>query len=477
VRVLHVGSGFRPWRRGGLVAYVEDLMDEQVRRGDEVGYFFAGRMYPRGRGPRLRRWSRADVPFYEVVNSPLHDHGRQPLLELDEPGIERIFAEVLDEFRPDVVHHQEIAGLPSSLLEVADRLGVPSVVTLQDYYWVCPTFKLMCADGTSCAGHATGAECRPCSAAEPRGPGVLFDATVTYDLERMTYVKRIDPEIRDPRIHRLARFVGRHSGPTRGPQGDAGAFRRRREGNVRRLSKADRVIAMSRRVAELHAGFGVAEDRLQTLNLTLEHIAKLTPRVASGEGPVTFATLAAFESVAKGGRLLLDTVRLLARTRVAGGFRVVVFGRIDPAFAAEAAGLEAIEIRGQYTPSQLDGMLDDVDVGLMPSVWEEAYGFAGAEFLAKGIPVVANAIGGMTDYAHEGETGWLNRSLGADELARIMAGIVERPGQVAELNARLRADRDRIVKSMPRHAQEMDDVYAEVVAARQTPAAMKVLSR
>ncbi len=46
MRVLHVGSGSRPLRRGGLVAYIEELMHEQVRRGDDVAYFFSGRYFP-----------------------------------------------------------------------------------------------------------------------------------------------------------------------------------------------------------------------------------------------------------------------------------------------------------------------------------------------------------------------------------------------------------------------------------------------
>ena len=101
VRVLHVGSGFRPWRRGGLVAYVEDLAGEQLRRGHEVSYFFSGRQYPLARGPRLRRWERDGLAMREVVNSPLYDHGRQPELEVAEPRIERMLADVLAERRPD----------------------------------------------------------------------------------------------------------------------------------------------------------------------------------------------------------------------------------------------------------------------------------------------------------------------------------------------------------------------------------------
>src|SRR3954467_1281041 len=134
MRILHIGSGFRPWRRGGLVAYVEDLMDEQVRAGHEVSYFFSGRQYPRARGPRLKRWETRGVAMLEMVNSPIYDHGRQPALELSEPAAERMLAGVLERVRPDTVHVQELAGLPTSVLDVVRQSGAPLVVTLQDYF-------------------------------------------------------------------------------------------------------------------------------------------------------------------------------------------------------------------------------------------------------------------------------------------------------------------------------------------------------
>jgi glycosyltransferase involved in cell wall biosynthesis len=112
-------------------------------------------------------------------------------------------------------------------------------------------------------------------------------------------------------------------------------------------------------------------------------------------------------------------------------------------------------------------MLEPVDVGLIPSVWEEAYAFAGVEFLAKGIPVIANAIGGMPDYVHPGRTGWLNRSCGAEELARIMGDIVDRPQQVVDLNARLRASRAEVVTTIAQHAEEMAGIYDEVIGGEQ----------
>jgi glycosyltransferase involved in cell wall biosynthesis len=444
---------------GGLVAYIEELMDEQVRRGDDVAYFFTGRYHrPRG-GPRLKRWRRGGVTMLEVVNSPLYDHGRQPELELDEPRTERIFERAMDEVRPDIVHFHELAGLPSSLLDVVRRAGTPSVMTLADYFLLCSTFKLLDAQGRVCLRRDVGADCLATTAADPRPPGLLYDATVRHELRTRPLLRRLPYKVR-----RLAGSIGSRveAPPAAGPQ----AFQRRREVNVERLNRADRLIAMSERVAEIYTLLGVDRSRMAVLQLTLARIERLRPRRPQGTGPVAFATVAGLTSQAKGSRLLVEAVRLLSGSVPAGSFRLIAFGLIDPAVAAELEELEAIEMgpAGPFSDDQLDAVLDEVDVGIIPSIWEEAYGLVGPEFLAKGIPVIANAIGGMPEYTREGETGWLNRSCSAPELARIMREVVERPEQVAALNARILAARDTIIKPMARHGDEMDAVYRELSA-------------
>jgi glycosyltransferase involved in cell wall biosynthesis len=223
---------------------------------------------------------------------------------------------------------------------------------------------------------------------------------------------------------------------------------------------------MSHRVAEIYSQLGVESSRMRTLHLTLAHIERLRPRRFRAGSRLTFATLSGLESEAKGARLLLETARLLSDRASEGRFRLLVFGHADGRFAEEARRLPGVEIRGRFAPGELDTILNDVDVGIMPSIWEEAYGYAGVEFLAKGIPVIANAIGGMTDYTREGETGWLNRSCSAAELARLIGDLIDRPDQVAELNAHLLASRGSIVKPLARHAEEMDAVYRETIEAR-----------
>jgi glycosyltransferase involved in cell wall biosynthesis len=458
MRLLHVGTGFRPYRRGGLVAYVDDLIDAQRARGDDVAYFFSGRHYPHARGPRLKRWERAGVPMLEIVDSPLHHHGHQPELELSEPRVERLFDDVLDQLAPDVVHVHELAGLPSSLLDATRRAGVPTVVTLQDYFPVCSTFKLLDAAGQVCTRMEIGADCAANLAADRTPADLLIEATLRHQLSH-TRLRRLEQtRYRYPIYDRLARWSRREAERRARPPSPPAAFQRRREVNVARLNGADSVIAMSHRVAEIYERLGVEAARMRTIHLTLAHIAKLTPRPGPVGSPVTFATLAGFESPAKGAHLLVDAMRRLAGRDV----RLLVFGQVDPAVRTAAAELPGIELRGTFAPADLDRMLDEVDVGLVPSIWEEAYGYVGVEFLAKAIPVVANAIGGMPDYVIPGRTGWLNGSCTASELAEIMGGIADDPSQVTALYERLRAQRPAVVKPMEAHAEEMAAVYAEV---------------
>ena len=472
MKILHVGSGFVPWRIGGLVAYAEDLMQAQVRRGHEVACFFSGRHYPYVSGPRLRRWRHRGVAMLEVVNSPLADHGRQPEPEISEPRLERMFARTLAELRPDVVHVQELAGLPSSLLEVAGDFGLPVVMTLHDYFLLCSTFKLFDSEGSVCLRRDIGADCVATTATAPGGRQQLVNATIALELAR---AKEAVPLVRhmsfaplrpviEPVLRRVtgAHGAGRPEAQRAPVEGSAAAFQRRREANVARLNRVDRLVAVSHRLSEIYGLLGVERERMQIVHPTLERLERMRPRRVTGRRPVTFAALGGIPSRAKGAVLLAEAAASLVAGGAAGGFRLLAFGHYEQTVARELERLPGVELRGPYAGDELDHLLDEVDVGIMPSLWEEAYGLAGVEFLAKGIPVIGNAIGGIVDYVRDGETGWLNASCDAAGLAAIMARLIESPGDVADRSRTALAARGELIKPVDRHADDIEAIYREV---------------
>lgn len=481
VRILYVGWGFRPWRSGGLIAYTEDVIRLQAARGHDVAYFFAGRHTRNGR-MRLRRWTRDGASMHELWNSPITVGlgTRRPDRELTDPAVEAAFVSVLERERPDVVHVQEMLALPSSILELPRRRGIPVVISLEDYQPLCPAIKLFDADGNNCRRIRPGEMCRVCSAWAPSDNSYLVRRTVQQTLlpggERATMkvnnllnAVRWHPRLRGVR-DRL-RPVPPSEPPT--PVGfedrlaadvPAEAYDRRREVNVRRLNEVDRILAMSEGVAAICRELGVAGDNVRVLHFTLDHIARLTPdpRVEPGD-PMVFSVLNGCSSVEKGVGVVADALDLLREWGLEPRFRFDIWGFVEPRARDRLERHSAARLRGNYTDADLERMLADADVGVVPSIWEEAYGYVGVELLAAGVPVIGNARGGIPDYVRDGETGWVNHSASGTELAECVRRLISRPGEVAALRHGLRQRRPAAVKPMERHLDELEAIYRELV--------------
>jgi glycosyltransferase involved in cell wall biosynthesis len=468
VRILHVGWGFSPWRPGGLIFYAEDLMAAQAARGHEVSYLLSGRHYPGVGGPRLRRWRRDGVAMLEVVNSPivvgLERGTRAPLRDVEEPALERIFERTLAEARPDVLHVQELLGFPSSILDLARAAGVPVVMTLQDYFPLCATVRLYDSDGRVCMRREIGADCALRNAEAPADASHLMRHTMHFELarakERIPGLRRASFAPLRPIVEPAVRLLA-HRGTGEAPELPGEDFQHRRDVNIDRLGRVDRLIAQSTRVEEIYRALGVENGSLTTLHLTLAHLERIRPREPREPATLTFATPGGFIGPSKGSGLMVETLERLHAAGHAGRFRLRVLGSVHPTVAPRLAEFPELELAGEYDRFDLDGLLADVDVGIMPSVWEEAYGFAGLELLAKGIPVAANRIGGMVDYVREGETGWLNDSCDAEGMARILARLIEHPAEVADRSRSALAARAALIKPFEAHVAEIEATYRE----------------
>jgi glycosyltransferase involved in cell wall biosynthesis len=467
-----------------LIHYAEDLMAAQVERGHHVAYFCAGRHHALSSRTRLKRWGRGGVAIHEVVNGPivtgLELGTRYPELDLDEPWLETAFREVLRSFQPDVVHFQELLCLPSSLIEVAAAEGVGTVMTLQDYFPLCSTLRLFDADGQFCERLEVGEECAARNAAAPATRDPFVEDTHLFAIARWRDRLRIrsGPRARlfyeiVPRIYGLARGVSRVTVRRRVPSRTdslATAFQRRRDVNVARLSTVGQLVAQSPRVAEIYEARGVVPDRMTVLRFTLAHIERMRPRaLAAPPSPLTFVTLGGCAVPSKGSHVIAGALRALREAGLEGRFRLRVLGAVWHEIRAELEGFRGVEIAGRYDREELDALLDDVDIGIVPSIWEEAFGYSGVELLAKGIPLIANPLGGIVEYAREGETAWLNDSCTGEGLAELMARLIDDPAQVVDMHNRVVASRGRIVRSMAEHVDAMEGVYRD--AARRFTAA------
>ena len=471
-RLLHVGWGFRPFRFGGLVQYAEDLMAAQIAQGDEVGWFCAARHYPKVSGPRLRQFTKGGVRMYEVVNAAVllggHKGTPDPLNELDDAPTECLFEKALDEHRPDVVHVHELLGLPSSLLEIPKRRGIPVVMTLQDYFTLCPTIKLWDANDQLCERLKPGEMCTTCCRDAPTDHSEFVQATLLYHQDQV--LRNVPGLAKIPRPQKVVELFRKAEAPLHqtepAPRTDVAPpadYDTRREVNVRRLSSVDRLVAMSTRVHEIYVDRGVDPGVIETMQLTLAHVEHIAPQKRELQsGPLKLVTLAGFGNAMKGGDVLLDALRRLEQQFGPEQLQLTVHGYIDEPYKQAIADSRLATDEGFYEPSEMSAVLAPHHAGIVPSVWEEAYGYVGIEMLAAGLPVIGNTVGGITDYVKDGETGWRNERADGEGLATIIAGIVQNPAQIADLSTTIVERRDTIIKPMRVHVDEIDALYASL---------------
>ncbi len=110
-----------------------------------------------------------------------------------------------------------------------------------------------------------------------------------------------------------------------------------------------------------------------------------------------------------------------------------------------------------------------MDLFVMPSL-EEAFGLTGLEAMACGVPVVAFAAGGITDYVRPEETGLLAKVGDAAELARQMQWMIDHPDERRGMGARAR---QMVVGefTFARQAQKYLDLYDSLLSRRARSAA------
>ena len=146
-RILHIEKFVRR-DRGGASAYMFEVMDRQRRAGNEVEVF--GMANPDN---EPTRYGDRFAPQVQLDPPPPGARAKaQTALRMvwSRPAADAL-ADVVDDFRPDVVHCHNIYHqlTPSILGPVSDR-SIPTVMTVHDFKLVCPTYHLIDHQGNDC---------------------------------------------------------------------------------------------------------------------------------------------------------------------------------------------------------------------------------------------------------------------------------------------------------------------------------------
>ena len=57
------------------------------------------------------------------------------------PAMDRLFLRLFEEFRPDVIHFHHLLNLSLGFIDIGSNQGIPMVMTLHDYWYMCPRIQ------------------------------------------------------------------------------------------------------------------------------------------------------------------------------------------------------------------------------------------------------------------------------------------------------------------------------------------------
>ncbi|MGD9750423.1 MAG: glycosyltransferase [Acidimicrobiia bacterium] len=408
MRILHVDKFLR--RTGGAAVYMLDLAARQASAGHEVEFFSM-------QDERNLDATYEDLfpPFVSLEPPPpglrgrLGTAGRMIWSHRAASGM----AEVVERFRPDVVHlHNIYHQLSPSILRPLAKAGVPAVMTAHDYKLVCPTYRLL-SNGELCDACVGG---KVWEATRRRCQGGSLAASAVLSVESG--------------LHRVTRAYG--------PVG--------------------RFIAPSRFLADQLRRGGVFPDRVRQLNNYVD-AAALASRNGPGEGFVSIGRLSAEKGV--------DTaIRAVGQVP---GAKLTVAGdgpqRQELEQLAESVAPGQVRFAGHVSAAEVAELNRSARAAVAVARWHENMPLSVLETMGAAVPLIVSGLGGLPELVDDGVNGVVVPHDDPAALAAAMRRLLADPDTSVAMGA---AARTKMLEHFDAgsHVERIFGFYAEAATVR-----------
>ncbi len=453
MKVLFAIHGFPPQQLGGSEIYAFALAKAIKRQGHEV-VVFARTFDPDVYSYHLREDEIDGIRVIRAVNnrtdiSYFADH-------LIDKKMRELFVSTLQREKPDVVHFQHLIFLSGDLPAVTRSLGVPSVVTLHDYWYFCVGVNLFRPDKTRCYGPEDGASCVSCV---PKAGMIdkLYGTERIRSLLKKAFPKRLKEMVRSSVLEKCP------SQPVGRPEDDAErrqVFSSRIAFFKRQLSNSDLIISPSVHVQKRYTEQGFGDILFVPMGIEPMPVVK-----KKSAGKTLRLGFVGNINPPKGLVLLLEELKLLEDR---DNIELHIFGqtldekyfRRELSFLSDA-DLKNMKFHGRFErdAESLRNIYEGIDVLVFPSLCEENSPLVVRESLLTGTPVIASNIGGVPENVMDGRNGLLFDPYVKGDLARKIESLLKDRKLLSELS---KGASETKVLLIDEHAAQMLDLYAGV---------------
>lgn len=433
MKILYIIHDFLPKHQAGAEIYTY-LLAKEMNRKHEVLLFFT-EISSVGTPYRLTRREVDGLPCIEVFRPPEAAITESPHTDRH---MEKIFQQLLTDFRPDILHIQHLLYHSLQYPAIAKAMGIPTLFTLHDYWLSCPRWGQRIRRGLTLCHTVDIDHCSECLQPET-GRKNLFNPVS------------------------LLRSLLQPSPKTSTPEKRFEALITRKEQVLRLSEKVDCFIAPSSFLQKTFTRYGLPPEKIVCSDNGM-NTKGYTERPHAAADHIRFAFIGTI-SEHKGVHILIEAFNTLEQEKAT----LDIYGDMSwfPQYSRrleQAVTSAAISFKGTIPNRAVADTLASIDVLVVPSIWFENSPLTIHEAFLAGVPVITSNLGGMADLVEHGVSGLLFPVNDTNGLAEAMRQIIHSDTLLDTLRKNIPP-----VKSIEENAEELEILYQKFRTSERPP--------
>lgn len=374
MKILYIIHQFYPEYHTGTEKFVLNLASMSQKAGNKVKVitysFLDDSNFDKDDGNVLyRNYSYQGIPVlaFKLKKQPDDIH-----ITLENKYSREFASKILIEESPDLVH----VGHPMRVHEFiweALNIGIPYVITLTDFFMICPKY-ILAPDGHSlCSGPQGGNACKL----------LCKEFSGSFIKKRLAQSEKL-------------------------------------------LTNAKAVISPSKFLARMiNNEFENLGIKIINHGIDQNHI-KQNQKIYDGNSSIVFGYAGSLIHH-KGVYILLKAFNQICSENV----KLEIYGSglkiYEDNLKKSISNNNKVTFHGKYAKEQLGEIMENIDVLITPSIWYENYPLVLHEALASGVPVIATNLGGMAEKIKYGKNGLTFNFGDSEDLQKKIQILIDNP--------------------------------------------------
>lgn len=410
MRILFIVHQFFPKWYTGTERFVLNLAKQLQKMGHYVEVLTYGfedlDEFSFQNGVMVKRYKYQDISVISVRHYEIPNNDSF-VLDIYTAELEPMLNDIIKKGKYDVIHVAHPLRLASAI-KVSARAGIPIVLTLTDFWLICPRVISVTSKGELCRNSEGGIRC-------------------IHDCFGDSYKNKL--------INR-------------------------------RFAISDIIKNTDCMVAATNSLKQIFEENYPELTLSLvrfgEDYSDVVPnlRKYSKDSLITLGFLSTLQPL-KGAHILLEAFKKANSDNI----RIKVYGHHfynEEYYKNLTKNYEDIvEFCGEYRYEDMPIILNDIDMIVIPSLWWENSPLVLLRALAHNVPAIVSDLGGMTEIIKDGENGFVFEAGNVESLAEILEKLGRDPTILNEMKAN-----NRHPPRIEEEAFEYELIYSNLFTAK-----------